>query len=101
MKWEGGQPPGSLTVMAKAEDGTANPAAEKKSDGVFEFPLLASGRYTISAWEDLDPHRAAASRGANCTVPAQIDAAPVSVDASDASIQEVTLTFSAVECSKE
>jgi len=101
VKWEGGQPPGNLTVMAKAEDGTANPAAEKKSDGVFEFPLLASGRYMISAWEDLDPHRAAAGRGANCTVPARIDAGPISVDASDASIQEVTLTFSAVECSKE
>jgi len=98
--WEHGQPPGSLTVMAKADDGTANPAAQKIADGLFEFPLLESGHYTVSAWEDLDPQRAA-GRGANCTIPARIDAVPVSIDASDSSIKEVTLAFSAVECGKE
>jgi hypothetical protein len=87
--------------MAKAGDGTANPAAEKIADGLFEFPLLASGRYTVSAWEDLDPQRASAGRGPNCTIPARIDAGPVSVDAADQSINEITLTFAAVECSKE
>jgi hypothetical protein len=87
--------------MAKADDGTANPAAQKIADGLFEFPLLKSGHYTLSAWEDLDPQRAAAGRSANCTIPARIDAVPVSVDASDSSIKEVTLAFSAVACSKE
>ncbi len=101
VKWEHGQPPGNLTVMAKADDGTANPAAEKIADGLFEFPLLASGRYTVSAWEDLDPQRASAGRGPNCTIPARIDAGPVSVDAADQSVSEITLTFAAVECSKE
>jgi hypothetical protein len=101
VKWEHGQPPGSLTVMAKADDGTANPAAQKSADGVFEFPLLASGHYTVSAWEDLAPQRAAAGRGANCTIPARIDAGSVSVDASDSFIKEITLTFAAVGCSKE
>jgi hypothetical protein len=101
VKWEHGQPPGNLTVMAKADDGTANPAAEKIADGLFEFPLFESGRYTVSAWEDLDPQRAVAGRGANCTIPARIDAGPISIDAADSSLKEITLTFSAVECSKE
>jgi hypothetical protein len=86
--------------MAKADDGTANPAVEKIADGLFEFPLFASGHYTISAWEDLDPQRAA-GRGANCTIPSRIDAGPISIDASDSSTKEVTLTFSAVECNKQ
>jgi hypothetical protein len=87
--------------MAKADDVTANPAAEKMADGLFEFTLFQSGRYTVSAWEDLDPQRAAGGRGAACTIPARIDAGPVTVDASDADSKEVTLTFSAVECAKE
>jgi hypothetical protein len=98
VKWEHGQPPGSLTVMAQADDGTANPAAQKIADGTFEFPLLASGHYAVSAWEDLDPQRTATGRGANCT---RIDAGPISIDASDSSIKEVTLVFSALECRKE
>jgi hypothetical protein len=101
VKWEHGEPPGNLTVMAKADDGTANPAARKTPGGAFEFPLLASGHYTVSAWEDLNPQRAAAGRGANCTIPARIDAPSVSVDASDPSIKEITLVFPAVECGKD
>jgi hypothetical protein len=101
VKWERGRPPGNLTVMAKAEDGTANPAAAKIADGLFEFTLLQSARYTISAWEDLDPQHAPAGRGAACTVPARIDTEPVTVDASDADAKEVTLNFAAVECAKE
>jgi hypothetical protein len=87
--------------MAKADDGTANPGAQKIADDLFEFPLFASGKYTVSAWEDLDPQRAAPGRSPDCTIPARIDAAPLSIDASDASIKEVTLTFAAVECHKE
>jgi hypothetical protein len=101
VKWEHGQPPGNLTVMAQADDATANPAAQKMPDGSFEFPLLASGHYTVSAWEDLAPQRPGSNRAASCTIPARIDAAPVSVDAADASVKEVTLVFAAVECSKD
>jgi len=101
VKWERSRPPGNLTVMAKADDGTANPGAQKIADDLFEFPLFASGKYTVSAWEDLDPQRAAAGRNADCTIPARIDAAPISIDASDSSVKEVTLTFAAVECHKE
>jgi hypothetical protein len=101
VKWEHGHPPGNLTVMAKADDDTANPGAQKIADDLFEFPLFASGKYTVSAWEDLDPQRAAPGRNPDCTIPARIDAAPLSIDASDSSLKEVTLTFAAVECHKE
>jgi hypothetical protein len=86
--------------MAKAEDGSDNPAAQKVGDGVFEFPLLESGKYTVSAWEDLDPQRPGA-RATTCTIPARIDAAPVSIDGSDKDAKEVTLIFAAVECAKQ
>ncbi len=101
LKWENGRPPGNLTVMAKAEDGTANPAAHKIDDGLFEFPLLESVHYTISAWENLDPQRAAGGRAAACTVPARIDATPVAVDGADPDITDVTLSFPVVECTKD
>ena len=100
VKWENGKPPGNLTVMAKAEDGSENPAAKKIDDAVFEFPLLESGRYTVSAWEDLDPQRPGA-RGPSCTIPARIDTAPVSVEGADKEAKEVTLIFPAVECAKQ
>ena len=100
VKWESGKPPGNLTVMAKAEDGSENPAAQKISDGVFEFPLLQSGKYTVSAWEDLDPQRPG-GRGPSCTIPARIDTAPVSIEGSDKDAKEVTLIFPAVECAKQ
>ena len=77
LKWEQGKPPGNLTVMAKSEDGTANPAAAKLDEGLFEFPLLETAHYTISAWEDLDPQQSQCGRGAACTMPARIDAGPV------------------------
>ena len=102
VKWEHGRPPGSVTVMAKADDGSANPSAVKVADGLFEFTLLDSGRYTISAWEDLDPARAASRRnGPACTVPARIDAGPVTVNASDPSIRDATLVFAAPDCTTE
>jgi hypothetical protein len=100
VKFENGRPPGNLTVMAKSDDGTANPAADKVADDLFDFTLLDSGHYTVSAYEDLDPgHAPATSRkGPSCTVPARIDAGPVTVDASDPSISEVMLVFSAPDC---
>jgi len=101
VKWAHGRPPGNLTVMAKAEDGTANPAADKITDDTFEFSLLESSRYTISAWENLDPQRAPEEKGHSCTVPARIDAEPISVQGSDDELTEVTLVFSAVECANE
>lgn len=100
VKWEQGRPPGNLTVMAKAQDDTANPGAQKISDDLFQFPLFESGLYAVSAWEDLDPQRAA-GHGPSCTIPARIDAGPLSVDASDSSVKEITLTFAALECAKQ
>jgi len=56
--------------------------------------LLESARYTISAWEDLTPRRAAPSRGKqDCPAPARIDAAPVTVSGSDEDTKEITLTL--------
>jgi len=102
INWEHDQLPGNLTVMAKADDGTANPAAQKIGEGVFEFTLLQSRHYTVSAWEDLGPGQAGgARRSAPCTIPARIDAASVTVDASNVEDKEVMLTFSEVECAKE
>jgi hypothetical protein len=97
VRWQNGRPPGNLTVMAKAEDG-ANPAAEKIEDGLFEFPLLETARYTVTAWEDLDPQRSGTGGGA-CAIPARIDAEPVSVDGANEKETEVTVSFPAVECS--
>lgn len=101
VKWAHGRPLGNLTVMAKAEDGTANPAAEKISDDTFQFSLLESGRYTISAWEDLAPQSAPRGERATCTLPARIDTVPITVDGSDVDTKEVTLIFSAVECARQ
>lgn len=101
VKWEHGRPPGNLTVMAQAEDDSGNPAAQRITDTIFEFPLLQTARYTISAWEDLSPERAAGGRPPNCTIPARIDAPTVSVDGSDSNEKEVILMFSAVECVKQ
>jgi hypothetical protein len=101
VKWEHGRPAGNLTVMAKADDDSGNPAAARITDSIFEFPLLQTSKYTVSAWEDLDPQRAAGGRAANCTIPARIDAPAVAVDGSDDDEKEVTLVFSAVECVKQ
>ena len=101
LKWPDGRPPGEVTVMAKADDGE-NPAAEKLSEGLYQFTLLESAHYTISAWEDLDPQRASARRGAkDCIAPPRIDAEPVVVNASDADTKEITLTFANPGCTKQ
>jgi hypothetical protein len=102
VNWEHDRLPGTLTVMAKADDGTVNPAAQKIGEGVFEFTLLQSRHYTVSAWEDFGSERSVDGGNAPaCRVPARIDAGSVTVDASNPDAKEVMLTFSAVECAKE
>jgi hypothetical protein len=101
LKWPTGRPPGEVTVTAKADQGE-NPAAEKLADGLYQFALLESAHYTISAWEDLDPQRASSRRGASdCIVPARIEAEPMLLDASDTTWTEITLTFSSPACAKQ
>jgi hypothetical protein len=99
LKWLGARPPGSVTVMARAEGGE-NPAAQKNGEGVYQFTLLESVNYTISAWEDLNPQRAASRSNADCSIPARMDAPPVMVSGSDDSVKGITLTFPTPVCSK-
>ena len=100
LKWEGVRPPGKVTVMAKADQGD-NPAARRLADGLYEFTLLESANYTISAWEDLNPQRTTPHRrrSAECAPVARLDAAPVSIQGSDSDTKEVTLTFAKPGCS--
>lgn len=98
LKWQGGRPPGSVTVMAKADQGD-NPAAQKIADGLYQFTLLQSANYTISAWEDLTPKRAASRHGqADCPAPARIETPPLTVAGSDPATKEITLVFSLPAC---
>lgn len=100
VKWEGTRPPGKVTVMAKADRGD-NPAARKVADGLYEFTLLESGNYTISAWEDLNPQRTVAHRKAPvCAPPTRIDATSVSIQGSDSDVKAITLTFAKPACDK-
>jgi hypothetical protein len=101
VRWQGVRPPGSVTVMAKADQGE-NPSAQKVGDGLYQFTLIDSANYMISAWQDVTPHRAAPGRGeAECTLPARIAAAPVAVSASDADTKEITLTLINPPCGKQ
>lgn len=99
VKWSGSRPLGSVTVMAQADHGD-NPAARRIAPNVYEFTLLDSARYTLSAWQDLIPQRIVARRGLPaCAVPARLDAPPVSIAANGAPGQ-ITLTFPSVGCGK-
>ncbi len=101
LKWKDGRPPGEVTVMAKASEGE-NPAAQKIGEGIYEFTLLQSAHYTISAWEDLDPQRLSQRRGKEtCTIPARIDADSVTIDGADSEANEITLTFPSAACEKQ
>jgi hypothetical protein len=101
MKWKDGRPPGEVTIMAKADEGE-NPAAQRIGEGIYDFTLLQSSRYTISAWEDLDPQRLSQRRGKEtCNIPARIDADSALVDGSDTDKNEVTLTFPSTACDKQ
>jgi hypothetical protein len=101
LKWAGGRPQGEVTVTATADQGE-NPAAHKIDDSVYQFSLLESAQYTISAWEDLNPQRGSAHRGAPaCLVPARIEAPPAVVSGSDLASKQVTLVFAGPECTKQ
>jgi len=96
VKWQGARPPGSVTVMAKADNGE-NPSAEKIGDGLYQFTLLESANYSVSAWADVTPRRAA-GRSVDCPLPARIEAEPVSVAGADKDTKAVTLTLAGPEC---
>jgi hypothetical protein len=101
LKWKDGRPPGEVTIMATADQGE-NPAAQRIGEGIYDFTLLQSSRYTISAWEDLDPQRLSQRRGKEaCNIPARIDADSVLVDGSDTDTTELTLTFPSIACDKQ
>lgn len=99
LKWKNGRPPGEVYVTAKAADGE-NPAARKIGEDIYGFTLLESARYTISAWEDLDPSRHNIRHGNDdaCEDPSRMDSAAVAVDGSDADTKEITLTLAPPEC---
>jgi len=102
VNWKDGKPPGAVTVMAKADKGD-NPAAEKIDDGTYAFTLIQGAHYAFSAWEDLDPSRAAASRQGNgdCAAPARMDSDSIVVDGSDEPTKEITLTFASPQCNPQ
>jgi hypothetical protein len=98
LKWQDGRPPGEVTVMAKAEQGD-NPSAKKIREGVYEFTLLDSAHYTISAWEDLDPQRVSQRHGdSSCTIPARIESDTHTVDDAETDGDDITLTFVSPPC---
>ena len=111
LKWPNGRPPGEVTVMANAEQGE-NPAVQKIAEGLYQFTLLESAQYAISAWEDLDPQHAPLRRRAGnrtygtdgsdeeCAAPARLDAPPIVVAGSDTDAKEITLVFVTPECPK-
>ncbi|MBZ5695122.1 MAG: hypothetical protein LAN36_07160 [Acidobacteriia bacterium] len=98
LKWQGPMPPGDVTVSAKADRGE-NPMAEQIGEGLYEFTLLESDSYTVSAWQDLAPQPAAPHRRKPaCELPSRIDAAPISVSGSDAAKKEILLVFPVSRC---
>jgi hypothetical protein len=99
LEWKDGKPPGSVFVMAKADKGD-NPAATVAGDGVYDFTLLRSARYTISAWEELDPAaaRLVGHGQQDCTIPARINSDSIAVDGADTATRDITLTFSSPTC---
>jgi hypothetical protein len=99
VKWSGTRPLGTVTVMAKADHGD-NPAARRIAPGVYEFSLLDSSTYTVSAWQDLVPQHIRARRGGSCAVPARIDAPAVDVTSTGAPLEQITLTFPSLDCGK-
>lgn len=99
VKWAGRRPLGTVTVVARADHGD-NPAARLVAPGVYEFTLLEESHYTITAWQNLIPQRVPLRRGlTSCTVPARIDAEPVTLAAAGAP-EQITLTFPSLGCDK-
>lgn len=103
LKWKDGRPPGEVTIMAKADRGE-NPAAKRIGEGIYEFTLLQSAHYTISAWEDLNPQRLSLSQRhgkESCVIPARVDAEPAVIDGANADAPEITLNFPSIACDKQ
>jgi hypothetical protein len=98
LKWAGNRPPGDVVVSAEADMGE-NPAAHKIDDATYEFPLVQTANYTIAAYEDLAPKRAApAATPTDCAAPARIQVEPVVVHGSDEDPKEITLAFPEPVC---
>jgi hypothetical protein len=100
LKWTGSRPAGSVTVMAKADQGE-NPAAQEIGDGLYQFTLFRSGSYTISSWEDLTPPRPGENPHPDCTIPARIETPPAVVSGGDISVKEIDLTYESPACTKD
>ena len=100
VKWTGVRPPGDVTVTAKA-DKYENPSVNKVADGLFTLTLLEDANYTLSAWEDLAPQKAVHVGKNLCTMPARLDAPPVTVTGSDANVKDITITFPRPDCIKQ
>ena len=84
VSWNGPRPLGTVTVMAQADHGD-NPAARHIAGDLYEFTLLNSASYNISAWQDLIPQHIATRRGSpTCAVPARINAPLASIPAAPA-----------------
>jgi hypothetical protein len=101
LQWQDAHPAGNVTLMAKADLGE-NPAAQKIAEGLYQFTLLESASYAISAWQDLAPQPAVSRPGnANCALPARLETPPVAVSGADSSTKEVTLVFSLPACPEQ
>lgn len=100
VKWAQEKPAGTVTVMAKAAMGT-NPASRQMGDDLYQFTLLTTDQYTISASEDLKPRATGANANASCALPARIDADTAQVSGGDDTVKDVTLSFGAVGCAQQ
>ncbi|HVB86473.1 MAG TPA: hypothetical protein VNK23_07405 [Candidatus Dormibacteraeota bacterium] len=99
IRFLGPRPLGTVTVTAQADHGD-NPATQRIGPDLYEFALLDSASYTVSAWQDLIPQHIPTRRGAPaCVVPARINAPPVSIPAANAPLEQITLAFPALACS--
>ena len=85
-------------VAAQADVGL-NPASHKVDEGTYDFVLVQTANYSVSAYEDLAPKRAAPSaKISDCSAPARIQVDPVQVAGSDVNTEEITLTFPEPVC---
>ena len=111
LKWDGARPPGTVTIQAKADRGD-NPAAEKAADGSYEFTLMDSANYTITAFEELLPGHApvrhiksrrgaGAAASSDCNVPPRVDASSVMVPGADETAKEITILFPSIACTNQ
>jgi hypothetical protein len=100
VRFLGARPLGTVTVMAQANHGD-NPAAHRIAPDLYEFTLLDSASYTVSAWEDLVPQHIPTRRGQpSCAAPARISAPPVTIPAAGGTFDQITLTFPSLGCGK-